>query len=112
MADLKDTVNAALEEAGLCDEAYVEFRDSKDIVVDGHFTLEALQRVATVVAGTLAAHPESDTPPWDARRAGLRDLIVAWRKQGDSEIGQAFSGPYYDCANELEALLAKLPEGT
>lgn len=36
----------------------------------------------------------------------LSELVAKWRKTGDGEIGNAYSGPYYDCAKELEAALA------
>lgn len=41
----EDAINAELELAGLKDEAYIDFRDEGDIVLDGHFSIDALKRI-------------------------------------------------------------------
>jgi len=44
-----------------------------------------------------------------SEREGVRGLVAKWRERGDDEIGDAYSGPWYDCADELESALATPP---
>ena len=41
-----------------------------------------------------------------SEREGVRGLVAKWRERGDDEIGDAYSGPWYECADELESALA------
>lgn len=81
-------------------------------------------RVCDAITGTLMVGAQGHTPPpaghwaepfWKAARAdaaaqavGLgqfRALAAKFDGLGDEEVGDAYSGPYYECARQLRALI-------
>lgn len=54
----------------------------------------------------MALRPEPVAPPAQGIDLGqLRALAEKFESYGDDEIGDAFSGPYYQCATELRGLI-------
>jgi len=81
-------------------------------------------RVCDVITGTLMVGAQGHTPPpaghwaeafWKSARADaaaravdlgqFSDLAAKFDGMGDEEVGDAYSGPYYECARQLRALI-------